>query len=132
MDRNDLEQKLTKQGYIHPETENNPFSPYQAYSATGDPYKSQKSSAYASFEENPNEQKSTSARNVCQKCKEVNQQERKALYECDCEINDFMCEKGHIWYYIKDVLHFGNPHDGNEKVLDNSDDEEDVLGNPRD
>jgi len=107
MDRNELEQKLAKQGYQHPETPAQNVSAYQKYSdgKGNDPYTSQVYDPYATFD-TEDKPKVTQKSDICPVC------QQKALYTCECADGEFMCSAGHAWYFlVSGKLVIGDPHE---------------------
>jgi len=109
MERKELEEKLTKQGYQHPDTINQVYSAYQIYTEKDTtPYVSQNYDPYATFnsEEKQSQQQSTQQDNICPTCRTT------AMYSCPCKIGEFMCGSGHSWYFTQSgEMIVGDPHE---------------------
>jgi hypothetical protein len=103
--RNSVDAKLKNIGYEHPENNNTSYSPYKAYSESGDVYVSQQGTIYSTFEEKIT-QKNTRPANICPVC------EGKAAYVCPCKVGEKMCKNNHMWYFTKDGnVVVGDPHE---------------------
>ena len=101
-----LESKLSK--YEHPETTNGQTGNMGFYQdcseKSADVYVSHNKDTYASFDEQeiaPKNPKSA----ICPVC------ELPAVYSCNCELEEMMCKKGHIWRYENGKCIQGDPHD---------------------
>lgn len=100
-----LESKLSK--YEHPlktnaQSGNNGY--YQAYSEKSeDVYVSHNKDTYASFDEQDQTPKNSKSM-ICPVC------ELPAVYSCNCELEEMMCKKGHIWRFENGKCIQGDPH----------------------
>lgn len=113
--RRGLDAKLAEKGYVHPESSNWSKQPqYMSYSYTDEQKKKSDMGEYGSSSTNYdpystfNSEINTSEsqrNNICPFC------DQKAMYECNCDLNDMMCAKGHIWYITKKgEIQLGDPH----------------------
>lgn len=108
--RNELDAKLNQQGYAHP-TEVNGYHPqtstYMSYSDGGD-YKPQTYDPYSVFNADEKEPHMSIKNIICPVCSE------KALYSCNCALEDMLCGKGHTWYFVKGQVVIANPHENDD------------------
>ena len=90
-------------GYVHPVSTSSNKNAYKTFNteSKNDDYATSKSkSAYATFTDKQSTSKG------CPDCG------GDALYECNCELKDKQCSKGHVWYINKDGhIKRGDPHD---------------------
>lgn len=98
--------ELTITGYVHPTTTSSNKNVYKTFNteSKGEYYVSAKTKfAYATFTSKNDSMKQSQG---CPYCGED------ALYECDCELKDKQCSKGHVWYINREGhIKRGDPHD---------------------
>jgi hypothetical protein len=109
--RKNLDDQLSKMGYIHPENgDDSRFSKYMSYSVSeeqkknngyGDYVSQSTLDPYATFNEKVNV---GSNQYLCPECS------LPAVYECDCTYYDVMCKNLHVWYTKDGKLISGDPH----------------------
>lgn len=93
MNQEDVDRKLAEMGYEHPSENNSTNNPYKVYQEKGDnPYTSFSGGGYATFN---SKSLTDNSLDVCPVC------DTKAMYMCDCEMDDRMCKNGHVWYCDK-------------------------------
>lgn len=105
MDRKELDEKLAKQGYEHPENDQKQsFSAYKVYSETSqDIYVSQNYDPYAKYNDIEQNIEKPDICPICQK---------KAMYSCSCDVGELMCENAHAWYILTNgQVVVGDPHE---------------------
>lgn len=103
--RKNINEKLSKMGYEHPSVADNSRNPqYMGYNTD---YFSQSYEPYSKVNETIQTETSVTV-DRCPMC------EGKALYACDCDFRDMMCDSGHIWYVLKNgTIGLGDPHEEN-------------------
>jgi len=114
--RNQLDQKLALQGYVHPETPTQNVSLYKTIDVKNESaiYESNKKhiNPYKFFNstESTKPNKNVQRTNRCPTCEED------AQFICSCEeYGDMLCKNNHYWWVNKKgLIVLGDPHDDEE------------------
>jgi hypothetical protein len=108
--RKSLDSKLANMGYVHPTENNTATSTYMSYSEnSGKEYFSSTYDPYSTFNSGDINSSETEKTDNCPVC------QGKAMYLCNCSLGDMMCNKGHIWFILKNgTCKIGDPHENDD------------------
>ena len=113
--KNDLDTKLAKMGYVHPEKPQMgsddryhtiDVKDEKAVYQTSDKYANPYSNFSGEMKSSENTAKTIQKTDICPEC------DTKALFRCECEeFGDQMCKNNHVWYVNKQgQIINGDPH----------------------
>jgi hypothetical protein len=110
--RKNLDNILSKMGYVHPDKDNRDNTQYMSYSDNkkGESYYSQSFNTYATYDADiPSPDNNAN----CPTCK------KSAAYSCHCALKCKMCSQGHIWHYKNGEIKLGDPHEYEDEIKNN-------------
>jgi hypothetical protein len=105
MNREELDLKMSKCGYEHPEENNSNISAYKVYNSENKNNEAYSTTTNYDIYSKFDSVYTNSPYNFCPVCT------KRFMYMCDCEeFKDRMCPKGHTWYVKGEKVVIGDPH----------------------